>query len=154
MADELRNARRAIEDHGYKFYRYRFHTDPPGLPVVDADDPEEGMARLIEEMRDYPGHFNIDMRGDIFANLFDRGTEDDMEDAVNWLYRQVRARVDMGEQEEPERHPLNREVDIVYRIDTRGDYFELYNYDGEKGRKFVAEVEEILEDEGYRIKTL
>lgn len=150
MADGLRRGAEAIEKHGYKLYSYEFHT--PHIGTGDPDNPEAALQDLLDQIREREWSFEVKMDGDLLADLYGHGTEDDMKDAINWSYSRLVGKINMGEQEVPEFHPLHLEVDIIYRLDTRGDYFEIVNYDGHKGVEFSNEVEEILTDEEFVVQ--
>lgn len=157
MVDALRTASSLIEEQGYRLRCYRFRTPLDNEPQTwNYEDPEPALNQFLEELReqDVFGHdmyFNTDIKGETVANLVEHETEDDVEDAINQTLYQIWGMIDMGEPEEPEVHPLDQEVDIVYHLNTQGNYFKVNNFDGLKGEQFTYEVQEILEEEGFKV---
>lgn len=159
MLEDMRTVARAIQNHGYKLYNYRFRPAGDDRPQAwDEDDPEPAFKEFLEKLQNpdefyrETGHIEAGIDREVIGNLITNYTEDDWENAVNEILRQINGEIEMGEQERAERHPLHHEVDIVYRLNTHRNYFEIANLDGSKGEEFAKEVAVILQDKEFEVR--
>ena len=157
--EDMRTAAEAMEEQGYKLHSYRFRTPVDNSPQAwDEDDPEPALEEFLQELgspddtyKDKDTYFNTNIRGRTFADLVAENSEADWENAVNEMLRQFRGLVNMGDPSAD--RPLHQEVDITYRLNTRGNYFDVVNLDGYEGEEFKEEVIEILQDEGFEAES-
>ncbi|WP_132056702.1 hypothetical protein [Halorussus amylolyticus] len=142
----LKSGGEAVTAEGYKLHGYHFRASRNDDFQSTDVDPKPALENLLAEM--HGENFLGPMHGEPITALFEYGPQDGHELLTNQILRQVEGQLDIEPTDSPVHPGL---LEVVYRVRTDGNYFELDYRGGRDSRETISDIRRILEDEGFDV---
>ncbi len=151
MVDDLQTAGNVIENRGYTVSGYKVRGFQDRTFQSVDEDPGKALDQFLDQLYD-SDTLDAPLSTENLLNLFEEGSEQHVENAVNEMLYQIRGRIFL-EEPEPDHpdHPINYAY-IHYHPHTQDGFFELLS-GAPSAHPYLEEFDEALTQEGFRTET-